>query len=136
MNNNGMGAGGGDRSGVGPVAVARINGQMLESGSYARMHVSMIGKVEKVSPDGRFFRLLAPDNKTVVVRMKEPLTEALDGIVEVEGVAGTKNAEIDCHQYTLFGTNHPAMNKFDMAAFNEAIQMSGQYPQLYETSGG
>ncbi|GAU99445.1 replication protein A 14 kDa subunit [Ramazzottius varieornatus] len=119
----------GDAGAAGNVPTRRVNATMLPTmqGKY----VCMLGIVENVEGNGRSFRLQSPDKKSVIIRMKEPLGEPIDGLIEVEGFVTGQNA-IDCHMYTLCGANNGI--NFSLDTYNEAIQIASNHPDVYITT--
>ncbi|XP_055328840.1 uncharacterized protein LOC129581661 [Paramacrobiotus metropolitanus] len=114
-------------------AIGRLNGELLQG--MAGKFVSIIGTVEQVDQSGRNFKLRSTDNQLITVRMREPLNEAIQGLIEVDGQVGGFNS-IDCHRYVLFenfAIDAPSLSQnFDPETYNVAVKIAAGHPNHFK----
>ncbi|XP_071400021.1 replication protein A 14 kDa subunit [Centroberyx affinis] len=113
-------------SGVMDVPRARINTSMLSQ--YISRPVCFVGRVDKVHPTGKTFKLFDGEGKVTSVELNEPLEEELSGIVEVLGVVSNKGA-IMASSYNILRDDKGIT--FDLELYNEALKVIHDFPQHY-----
>ncbi|XP_023223347.1 replication protein A 14 kDa subunit-like [Centruroides sculpturatus] len=106
----------------------RINGTLLSQ--YQGKNVCLLGCVIQRDSNGMSFKLKASDNQIVVIQMKEPIQDSLEGLVEVQGTVTPRNSVL-CDHYVEFPSD--SASNFDMNLYNEAVQLMAQYPNYYIT---
>jgi hypothetical protein len=106
----------------------RVNGSLLFS--YHDKSVCLVGTVIK-GDAGTAFSVRSSDGQTINVRLKEPLTEPVAGLVEVYGIGQGKNL-IRADGFTVF----PDMiaQSFDMSAYNDMITLLQTIPNAWVNS--
>jgi hypothetical protein len=96
----------------------RVNGALL--GKFHGKPVCALGTVVRADGGGTSFQMKASDGQQLNVRLKSPIAEPLDGVVEVYGIGQGKNLII-ADSYAIFPEE--CTNKFDMGTYNEAVKV-------------
>ncbi|XP_053719369.1 replication protein A 14 kDa subunit [Synchiropus splendidus] len=104
----------------------RINHSMLLQ--HIGRPVCFVGRVEKVSPNGKTFTVADGESRTVTVELNEPHDGELNGVVEVVGMVSNKGV--------LMATTYSMLQEakgvpFDLELYNEAVKIIRDFPQHY-----
>jgi len=95
----------------------RVNGALL--GKFHGKAVCALGTVVRADGGGTSFQMKASDGQQINIRLKYPIDEPLDGVVEVYGIGQGKNL-IVADSYSVFPEE--CTGKFDMNTYNEAVK--------------
>jgi len=96
----------------------RVNGALLLK--YHGKPVCALGTVMRADGGGNSFQMKASDGQPLNIRLKHPIAEPLEGVVEVYGIGQGKNLII-ADSFTSFPDE--CTNKFDLTTYNEAIKV-------------
>jgi len=96
----------------------RVNGALL--GKFHGKPVCALGTVLRADGGGTSFQMKASDGQQLNIRLKSPITEPLEGVVEVYGIGQGKNLII-ADSYSVFPEE--CTNKFDIGTYNDAIKV-------------
>lgn len=103
------------------------NGALLPR--FTGKKVSVVGLVTQVNPNGLTFDMRTTDDVVVKVNFKKPFMNALEGYVEVQGVAQSKT--IICDEIVQFPTE--GSKDFDVISHNTLCNMLHVIPDIYKT---
>ncbi|CAH0385113.1 unnamed protein product [Bemisia tabaci] len=105
----------------------RVNGTFLSQN--VGKPISIIGSILKMNPSNNGFDIQTTDNHVVSVSCKEMISECLDGLVEVRGIAEGKNS-VTCDYYILFPRE--LASTFDTEKDNEAVMIVNSIPNAFK----
>ncbi|CAG7824642.1 unnamed protein product [Allacma fusca] len=99
------------------VARQRVNGALMNQ--YHGKPICVLGYILKAD-GGTSFQVKSSDGAQINVRLKQPISEPLSGLVEVYGIGQGKNLVL-ADGYTTFAEEVSA--KFDIVTYNEYVKL-------------
>ncbi|XP_021966342.1 replication protein A 14 kDa subunit [Folsomia candida] len=95
---------------------ARVNGAFLNQ--YHGKPVCLLGTVLRADGGGSAFQVRSSDGQTINIRLKTPISEPLQGLIEIYGTGQGRNL-ILADSFTIFPETLAAT--FDMNTYNETL---------------
>lgn len=102
-----------------------INGSQLPR--FVNKPVSIIGQVQDIDANGKFFQIRAVDDAIVRINVKEPVNTPITGWVEARGISTGR--AVNAEDYVIFGNE-----KFDEKGHNMLCNLLYSVPNIWETS--
>ncbi|EEB17020.1 Replication protein A 14 kDa subunit, putative [Pediculus humanus corporis] len=105
----------------------KVNGKFLSD--FSGKPITILGKVIKVHSNGTLFEMKSTDNQIITVILNEPLSENLEGWIEVRGNGQGRNSVI-CHKILNLDDICHSIGMFDV--INLSHTNSVEDAELYD----